>query len=119
MPRDATIYSAQGHINVQSQSGVDLPTIAHWLGHASVNTTNRYATIDLEMKRKALARAQPPSAPACCPSPKLRQTRLTMTCTYATGQESADSKSGGSAVRSVRRRAVPEGGAPGVNGRTA
>jgi integrase/recombinase XerD len=39
------------------QSGVDLPTIAHWLGHASVTTTNRYATIDLEMKRKALAKA--------------------------------------------------------------
>ncbi len=43
------------------KSEVDLPTIAHWLGHASVNTTNRYATIDLDMKRKALARAQPPS----------------------------------------------------------
>jgi integrase/recombinase XerD len=41
------------------KSGVDLPTIAHWLGHASVNTTNRYVTVDLEMKRKALARAAP------------------------------------------------------------
>ncbi len=41
------------------KSGVDLPTIAHWLGHASVTTTNRYATIDLDMKRKALAKAQP------------------------------------------------------------
>ena len=39
------------------KSGVDLPTISHWLGHASVNTTNRYATADLEMKRQALARA--------------------------------------------------------------
>ena len=28
------------------KSGVDLPTIAHWLGHASVNTTNRYVTVD-------------------------------------------------------------------------
>jgi integrase/recombinase XerD len=41
------------------KSGVDLPTIAHWLGHASVNTTNRYVTVDLELKRKALARAAP------------------------------------------------------------
>jgi len=42
------------------KSGVDLPTISHLLGHASVNTTNRYATADLEMKRQALARAGPP-----------------------------------------------------------
>lgn len=41
------------------KSGVDLSTIAHWMGHASVNTTNRYAAIDLEMKRKAIARAKP------------------------------------------------------------
>lgn len=41
------------------KAGVDLPTIAHWLGHASLNTTMKYATIDLEMKREALARARP------------------------------------------------------------
>jgi integrase/recombinase XerD len=41
------------------KSGVDLTTIAHWLGHASVNTTNRYVTVDLDLKRKALARAAP------------------------------------------------------------
>jgi len=41
------------------KAGVDLPTIAHWLGHASVNTTNRYVSVDLELKRKALARAEP------------------------------------------------------------
>lgn len=45
------------------KSGVDVLTIAHWLGHASVTTTNRYATIDLDMKRKALAKAQPLSTP--------------------------------------------------------
>ena len=45
------------------KSGVDPLTIAHWLGHASVNTTNRYATIDLDMKRRALAKAQPLSTP--------------------------------------------------------
>jgi site-specific recombinase XerD len=41
------------------QAGVDLVTISHWLGHASVETTNRYATVDLEMKRAALAKARP------------------------------------------------------------
>jgi site-specific recombinase XerD len=46
------------------RSGVDLATIAHWMGHASINTTNRYATIDLELKRRALARAQPLRRPA-------------------------------------------------------
>ena len=41
------------------QAGVDLVTISHWLGHASVETTNRYAAIDMEMKRAALAKAGP------------------------------------------------------------
>jgi site-specific recombinase XerD len=42
------------------KSGVDLPSISHWLGHASMNTTNRYATADLEMKRRAIAQAGSP-----------------------------------------------------------
>jgi site-specific recombinase XerD len=41
------------------RSGVDLSTIAHLLGHASVNTTNKYLTLDLEAKRQALAKAKP------------------------------------------------------------
>lgn len=41
------------------KSGVDLSTIASWLGHASVNTTNKYATMDLEMKRQAMEKAKP------------------------------------------------------------
>jgi len=41
------------------RSGVDPITISHWLGHASVETTNRYATVDLETKRQALERAGP------------------------------------------------------------
>ena len=36
------------------QSGVDINTIRAWLGHAHLETTNRYAEIDLEMKRKVL-----------------------------------------------------------------
>lgn len=41
------------------KSGVDLSTISHLLGHASINTTNRYAKIDLEMKRQAIAKVKP------------------------------------------------------------
>ncbi len=41
------------------KSGVDLSTISHLLGHASPTTTNRYAKVDLEMKREAIARVQP------------------------------------------------------------
>jgi integrase len=36
------------------QSNVDLNMIRSWLGHASIETTNGYVEIDLEMKRKAL-----------------------------------------------------------------
>lgn len=41
------------------RSGVDLSTIAHWLGHKSINTTQKYLTIDLEAKREALAKVEP------------------------------------------------------------
>lgn len=40
------------------RSGVDLSTIAHWLGHADLNTTNKYLSLDLEEKRQALAKAK-------------------------------------------------------------
>jgi site-specific recombinase XerD len=43
------------------KSGVDLSTIGQWLGHASLNTTNKYATIDLDLKRQALARVDAPA----------------------------------------------------------
>ena len=36
------------------RAGVDLNTIRAWLGHASLDTTNIYAEIDLEMKAKAM-----------------------------------------------------------------
>jgi integrase/recombinase XerD len=41
------------------KSGVDLSTISHLLGHASPTTTNRYAKVDLEMKRQAIAKVEP------------------------------------------------------------
>ncbi|HVH69564.1 MAG TPA: tyrosine-type recombinase/integrase [Candidatus Dormibacteraeota bacterium] len=37
------------------RAGVDINTIRDWLGHVSLETTNRYAKVDLEMKTKALA----------------------------------------------------------------
>ncbi|MGA8873706.1 MAG: tyrosine-type recombinase/integrase [Candidatus Acidiferrales bacterium] len=43
------------------KSGVGLSTISHYLGHANLNTTNRYAKVDLEMKRQAIARVKPVS----------------------------------------------------------
>ena len=40
------------------QSNVDLNMIRSWLGHASIETTNDYVEIDLEMKRKTLRSAE-------------------------------------------------------------
>jgi len=37
------------------RAGVDINTIRAWLGHVSINTTNIYAEVDIEMKAKALA----------------------------------------------------------------
>ena len=36
------------------RAGVDINTIRAWLGHVSLETTNRYAQADLEMKARAL-----------------------------------------------------------------
>jgi len=41
------------------KSGVDPASIARWLGHASVTTTNKYAVMDMEMKRNVLAKIKP------------------------------------------------------------
>lgn len=40
-------------------SGVDINTIRAWLGHTRLETTNRYAEIDLKMKRKVLDKYLP------------------------------------------------------------
>lgn len=42
------------------QSGVDLSTIAMWLGHESIETTHQYLAADLESKREALSFLEPP-----------------------------------------------------------
>ena len=41
------------------RAGVDINTIRAWLGHVSLDTTNIYAEIDLEMKAMALAKCEP------------------------------------------------------------
>ena len=46
------------------RSGVDLNTIRAWLGHVSLDTTNVYAEVDLEMKAKALASVDISGLPA-------------------------------------------------------
>ena len=43
------------------QSGVDLATIALWLGHASTKATGVYMHADLALKEQALARTAPPT----------------------------------------------------------
>jgi integrase/recombinase XerD len=40
------------------RAAVDINTIRAWLGHVSLDTTNIYAEIDLEMKAKALAKCE-------------------------------------------------------------
>lgn len=47
------------------QSGVDITTIAAWLGHSQLNTTHGYVEINLRMKQAALAAmAMPPELTA-------------------------------------------------------
>lgn len=56
-------------------NGVDLATISLWLGHADASSTNPYLHADMELKRRALARADPPKPepipPAQLPDPVL------------------------------------------------
>jgi integrase/recombinase XerD len=56
------------------RSGVDINTIRAWLGHVSVETTNRYAEVDLEMKAKAIAMcAVTPNEEGTCQGPRWRK----------------------------------------------
>ena len=51
------------------KSGVDMTTISQWLGHSDPKTTNRYATVDLDMKRKAIESIQPVKSKETCIQP--------------------------------------------------
>lgn len=46
------------------RAGVDINTIRAWLGHVSLDTTNVYADVDLDMKAKALASVDITDLPA-------------------------------------------------------
>ncbi len=45
------------------RAGVDINTIRAWLGHVSLDTTNVYAEVDLEMKAEALSECTVPDTP--------------------------------------------------------
>jgi integrase/recombinase XerD len=44
------------------EAGVEVNVIRGWLGHASLDTTNRYAEINIRAKEEALRACEPPSA---------------------------------------------------------
>ncbi|MGB5278196.1 MAG: tyrosine-type recombinase/integrase [Gammaproteobacteria bacterium] len=46
------------------ESGVEVNVIRAWLGHVSLETTNRYAEMTLRMKAEALAQCEPPVQPS-------------------------------------------------------
>jgi len=49
------------------ESGVDANVIRGWLGHVSLDTTNRYAEINIRMKQEALEACQLPSTSSVGP----------------------------------------------------
>ena len=46
------------------EAGVEVNVIRGWLGHVSLNTTNRYAQITVRMKEEALKLCEPPTSTA-------------------------------------------------------
>ena len=58
------------------ESGVEVNVIRGWLGHVSLETTNRYAEINIRMKEAALQACQPPASAtseACLRKPVWRE----------------------------------------------
>ena len=51
------------------EAGVELNVISAWLGHASLDTTNRYAEIGMRTKIAALEKCMPPVQDKCCDQP--------------------------------------------------
>jgi integrase/recombinase XerD len=47
------------------QAGIDISTIAIWLGHESIETTHKYMEADIEMKRRALEKIEEPGNYSC------------------------------------------------------
>jgi site-specific recombinase XerD len=55
------------------KAGVDFATISQWLGHATLNTTMKYARADLDLKRQALNQVFPEAlAPPAVGGTKVR-----------------------------------------------
>jgi integrase/recombinase XerD len=52
------------------EAGVDVNVIRAWLGHVSLDTTNRYAEITVRAKEAALRLCEPPATGAHPPGPK-------------------------------------------------
>jgi site-specific recombinase XerD len=52
------------------EAGVEANVIRGWLGHVSLETTNRYAEINLRMKEAALQACQPPASASSGASPR-------------------------------------------------
>ncbi|WP_244571548.1 hypothetical protein [Mesorhizobium carmichaelinearum] len=52
------------------ESGVDVNVIRGWLGHVSLDTTNRYAEISIRMKQEALEACQVPATSSVGPPRK-------------------------------------------------
>jgi site-specific recombinase XerD len=52
------------------EAGVDVNVIRGWLGHVSLDTTNRYAEINIKMKQEALDACQSPSCSSVGPPRK-------------------------------------------------
>jgi site-specific recombinase XerD len=50
------------------ESGVEINVIRGWLGHVSLDTTNRYAEITMRTKEEALAACMPPTTSGASPS---------------------------------------------------
>lgn len=44
------------------QSGVDISTIAIWLGHESIETTHRYMVADIKLKEELLNKVHEPES---------------------------------------------------------
>ncbi|MCZ2079740.1 MAG: site-specific integrase [Bryobacterales bacterium] len=52
------------------EAGADINVIRGWLGHVSLDTTNRYAEITVRVKEAALRLCEPPTAEKDVPGPK-------------------------------------------------
>ena len=61
------------------QSNVDLTMIRSWLGHASIQTTNGYVEIDLQMKQKTLQSCEKLIPKSATPASKWKRNKDVLT----------------------------------------